>query len=168
MTCWQIGTSLCTKLTPISSTSMKILRVQKVSLSLLKLMLGVIQSPASGEHLRCLPGLLLTVEIHFRFSCPMKLASTYQFLHSVALAWACERGSTLFWSGGHLLGRCLWVGWNLRIVESWFLRAGLEGAVHCMAHRFEYTDRLSRKTQSAALPREQESCVINTVHWSVS
>lgn len=45
----------------------------------------------------------------------------------------------------------------LGIVESCFLRAGIEAACVSMAHRFEYTDRLSQETEHCTAERERES-----------
>jgi len=45
----------------------------------------------------------------------------------------------------------------LGIVESCFLRTGIKAACVSMAHRFEYTDRLSQETQNTALQKERES-----------
>lgn len=96
----------------------------------------------------------------------MKLAFTYHiFLRGItlpkALPYYCEQGFTfgitaLDLSGGHLLGRGLWAGRMLGIVESCFLSAGIEAACVSMAHRFEYTDRLSQETQNTALQKERE------------
>lgn len=96
----------------------------------------------------------------------MKLAFTYHiFLRGItlpkALPYYCEQGFTfgitaLDLSGGHLLGRGLWAGRMLGIVESCFLSAGIEAACVSMAQRFEYTDRLSQETQNTALQKERE------------